>query len=141
MELTLEQNNHPKREKGLPFYPHFVLEDLTVILVYLVLLMGIITFAPRLFFPPEAFDPANPFVTPAHIKPEWYFLASYQFLKVVPLKVLGISLQIAAVAFLFFLPFLDRGPERHPCKRPIFTVLTVLGILTLVGLSIWGYYS
>ncbi len=137
----MEQKRPQKRDKGLPFYPNFVLEDVAVILIYLVLLLGIITFFPRLFFPPEAFDRADPFMTPPHIKPEWYFLASYQFLKVVPNKVLGISLQMAFVAVLFFLPFIDRDSERHPLNRPIFTMLAVLGVLALLVLSIWGHYS
>ncbi|MBI2876182.1 MAG: hypothetical protein HYY20_04810 [Candidatus Tectomicrobia bacterium] len=130
-----------RRETGLPFYPHFVIEDVIVILVYLILFLGIIFFFPFLFFPPEAFERADPFVTPAHIKPEWYFLASYQLLKVVPGKVLGVSLQILVVAFLFFLPLIDRSPERHPLKRPLFTILAILGLLSFVGLSVWGHYS
>lgn len=130
-----------KREKGIPFYPHFIIEDVVVILVYLIMFLGIIFFLPLLFFPPEAFERADPFVTPAHIKPEWYFLASYQLLKVVPNKILGVSLQILAMVFLFILPLIDRGPERHPLRRPLFTLLAVLGLLSVVGLSVWGFYS
>lgn len=130
-----------KREKGIPFYPHFIIEDVVVILVYLMMFLGIIFFFPLLFFPPEAFERADPFVTPAHIKPEWYFLVSYQLLKVVPNKILGVSLQILAVAFLFFLPLIDRSPERHPLRRPFFTVLAILALLSVIGLSVWGFYS
>ncbi len=38
---------------------------------FLALLLGILFFAPGMFFPESAFEPADPFVTPPHIKPEW----------------------------------------------------------------------
>jgi ubiquinol-cytochrome c reductase cytochrome b subunit len=31
------------------------------------------------------------FVTPEHIKPEWYFLWAYQTLKIFPSEMLGLS--------------------------------------------------
>ena len=46
--------------------------------------LAVVFFDPYLFFPKDAFIPANAFVTPAHIKPEWYFLANYQTLKIFP---------------------------------------------------------
>jgi len=130
-----------KYEDGIPFYPHFVLKDLTIILIYLVIFFFIIFFIPNLFFPKDAFEPADPFVTPAHIKPEWYFLASYQILKIFPSELMGIAANTLIVLFLFFLPFIDRSEKRHPLDRPIFTTLVILGLLAFIGLSIWGHYS
>ena len=70
-------------------------------------------FAPMLFIPPTALEPANPFVTPPGIKPEWYFLWAYQTLKIFPNKALGLAAQGAAMTFLALLPFLDRGPRNN----------------------------
>ena len=98
-------------------------------------------FAPTCLFTPDAFFPANPFQTPAHIKPEWYFLANYQMLKIFPNEFLGLLVQGAAVTFLAILPFIDRGPERHPLKRPLFVALTAAGIVLYIALIIWGHYS
>ena len=36
-------------------------------------------------------EPANPRATPVGIKPEWYFLAIYQYLRLMPTNFLGIS--------------------------------------------------
>jgi len=126
---------------GIPFFPHFVLEDLRAIAIYLACLLAVLFFDPYLFFPKDAFIPANPFQTPAHIKPEWYFLANYQTLKIFPNELIGLSLQGAAMTFLALLPFIDRGRERHPLKRPLFLACFIGGLLIWIGLGIWGHYS
>jgi ubiquinol-cytochrome c reductase cytochrome b subunit len=45
------------------------------------------------------------------------------------------------MTLLALLPFLDRGPERRPAKRPIFVAVYVLSLLIFVAISIWGHYS
>ena len=112
-----------------------------MICFFLAALLTVVIFAPTIFIPPDALEPANPFTTPAHIKPEWYFLWAYQTLKIFPSKFLGLAAQGALMTFLALLPFIDRGPERRPAQRPIFVTCYVLGVLILIGLSIWGHYS
>ena len=126
---------------GIPFYPNYALQDLTAIAVYFAIFTLVVFFDPYLFFPPTAFVPANPFQTPAHIKPEWYFLANYQTLKLFPSEFLGLAVQGIAMTFLAFLPFIDRGKEKHPLKRPLFLALSIGGIITYVTLMIWGHFS
>lgn len=126
---------------GIPFFPNYALEDLRSIAIYLACFLAVLFFDPYLFFPRDAFIPANPFATPAHIKPEWYFLANYQTLKIFPNELIGLSLQGAAMTFLALLPFIDRGPERNPLKRPLFLACFIGGLLLWIGLSIWGHYS
>lgn len=131
-------DDHPG---GIPFFPNYALQDMTSIMVYLALFMAVVFFDPYLFFPKDAFIAANPYQTPAHIKPEWYFLANYQTLKIFPSEFLGLSVQGVAMTFLAMLPFIDRGGEKHPLKRPLFMACAVGGILLWIGLSIWGHYS
>jgi ubiquinol-cytochrome c reductase cytochrome b subunit len=126
---------------GIRFFPDYALEDLRSISIYLACFFAVVFFDPYLFFPKEAFIAANPFVTPAHIKPEWYFLANYQTLKIFPNEIIGLSLQGAAMTFLALLPFIDRGRERHPLKRPIFLICAISGLLLWIGLGVWGHYS
>ena len=126
---------------GIPFFPDYALEDLRSILIYLVLFLAVVFFDPYIFFPKDAFLPANPLATPAHIKPEWYFLANYQTLKIFPNELIGLSVQGVAMTFLALLPFVDRGGERHPLKRPLFMVCAIGGLLLWIGLSVWGHYS
>ena len=125
----------------VPFFPHMVMEDLRSLFVFLAVLTLLVFYFPQFAFPPDALEPANPLETPAHIKPEWYFLANYQFLKVVPNEFLGILLQLLAGVVVFFLPFLDRSPERHPLRRPVFTSIVTAALLAYVALAVWGHYS
>jgi len=132
---------HEDHPGGIPFYPNYLLSDMTSIVIYLIFFLLIIFFVPNLFFPKDAFLPANPFQTPAHIKPEWYFLPNYQTLKIFPNEFIGLMIQGAGMTFLALLPFIDRGKERHPLKRPLFMVCSISGILLWIGLMIWGHYS
>ena len=125
----------------IPFFPDFALEDLRSIAIFMAIFLAVVFFDPYLFFTKDSFIPANPFVTPAHIKPEWYFLANYQTLKIFPNELIGLSLQGAAMTFLALLPFIDRGPERHPLKRPLFLACAIGGLLLWIGLSVWGHLS
>ena len=126
---------------GIPFFPNYALQDLTSICIYFAIFLAVVFFAPNLPFTPDAFVPADPFKTPAHIKPEWYFLANYQILKIFPSELLGLSVQAIAMTFLALLPLIDRSPERHPMRRPLFLICTVAGILLWIGLTVWGHFS
>jgi ubiquinol-cytochrome c reductase cytochrome b subunit len=126
---------------GIPFFPNYLLQDLGSIMLYLAIFFTVLFFDPYLFLPRDAFIPADPFLTPAHIKPEWYFLPNYQTLKLFPSEFLGLAIQGVAMTFLAILPFIDRGSERHPLKRPMFMICAITGILAWIGLMVWGHYS
>lgn len=132
---------HEEHPGGIPFFPNYLLQDMTSIAVYLAIFFTLLFFFPQIFFPKDAFIPANPYLTPAHIKPEWYFLANYQTLKLFPNEFIGLAVQGVAMTFIALLPFIDRGAERHPLKRTIFLVCSIIGIMTWLGLTIWGHYS
>jgi quinol-cytochrome oxidoreductase complex cytochrome b subunit len=137
---------HPEypEEDTIPFFPNYII--LEVIVSYLVL-AALIVLATVL--PIGLEEKANPFSTPEHIKPEWYFLWIYQFIKLPPYVVgpgllaelAGIFIPAIGILLLILLPFLDRKPERHPLRRRL--ALTVMGVILVifVALSIWGWYS
>ena len=58
-------------------------------IVFVALIFGVL----GLLLPVGIGEPADPLNTPAHVKPEWYFLALYQLLKYIP-KVAGVVLPI-----------------------------------------------
>ena len=136
-----ESYHYQSHPGGIPFFPNYALQDLTSICIYFAIFLAVVFFWPNMPFTPDAFVPADPFKTPAHIKPEWYFLANYQTLKIFPSELLGLSVQAAAMTFLAFLPFIDRSPERNPKRRPLFMVLVIAGIVAWIGLSVWGHLS
>lgn len=58
----------------IPFHPYYTVKDVIGVLVVLALFLTLNFLAPDFFAEPDNFIPADPLVTPAHIKPEWYFL-------------------------------------------------------------------
>ena len=135
----------PRPKELLPFWPHYVLSEF--IAWYLILGLLIILAA---IFPAGLEDKANALSTPEHVKPEWYFLAVYQFLKVAAVfnflgadapRLLGILLPGAGLGLLFFLPFLDKGKKRPMRLRPIMLVSVVTVLIVIIALTIWGQYS
>jgi ubiquinol-cytochrome c reductase cytochrome b subunit len=132
---------HEENPDGIPFFPQYTMEELGVVCFFLAILVGVTFFAPQIFIPLSALEPADPFTTPEHIKPEWYFLWAYQTLKIFPSKLIGLGVQGALMTFLALLPFIDRGPERRPAKRPVFVAVYLLSLLVMIGISVWGHYS
>ncbi len=133
--------HHEEHRGGYPFFPDFVLKESYMVLGFFALMLFIITFAPALFLPEDAAIPADPQSTPAHIKPEWYFLAPYQMLKLVPNKLVGISLQIAMVTLFLLWPFIDRKEEDNILKRRGMLALFIAALVGWIVLTIWGRYS
>lgn len=88
----------------VPFHSYYSSKD---VLGYLMALSGfffIVLYMPNLLTDPENFIPANPLVTPVHIKPEWYFLWVYAILRSIPNKLGGVIALAAAILILFILP-------------------------------------
>jgi ubiquinol-cytochrome c reductase cytochrome b subunit len=120
---------------GIPFFPNHVLKELTLFPWFI---LGLITIV--ILFPIGLGDKANPLVTPEGIKPEWYFLPAYQLLKYFP-KLLGIFASSIPLILLFLWPFLDRGPQRQPARRPLSTAIGAAAILLALALGVVGHLS
>nr|AEQ28449.1 cytochrome b [Hapalopsittaca melanotis] len=122
----------------IPFHPYFSLKDLLGFTIMLPLLTTLALFSPNLLGDPENFTPANPLVTPPHIKPEWYFLFAYAILRSIPNKLGGVLALAASVLILFLSPLLHKSKQRTMTFRPIsqllfWTLAANLFILTWVG--------
>lgn len=128
-----------------PFFPNHFLRQLILVSVLLALLVLLSSLAP-----PPMIPKADPFDTPEYVKPSWYFLGAYQFLKVSEYlsflgpwapKVFGVLAQGLAAMVLWFLPFWDRNPERHPSRRPVAIRAGITVVFLFLGMTIWGYFS
>lgn len=145
----MSDNKHPadgsKPKNFLPFWPHYMLSEF--IAWYIVL--GILVTLSALF-PAGLEGKANALATPPHVKPEWYFLAVYQFLKVAAVfsflgpeapRLMGILLPGIGMGLLFFLPFLDRSPKRPASKRPVMLAVLIIVLVVFVYLTIAGQWG
>ncbi len=129
------EKREPEDRSWLPFFPHYLLDE--VIAWYAML--GVIVVLASLF-PAGLEEQANPLQTPAHIKPEWYFLAVYQELKLVP-RTIGVLTPMIGVLILILLPFMDRSPHKQWRRRPLAVGLALIVLVATVILSIWGWVS
>jgi cytochrome b6-f complex subunit 4 len=129
---------NPETHKDtIPFYPDHLSTEVKVMIgiVVLALLVGIL----GMLFPVGLQPPADPMDTPAHVKPEWYFLALYQLLKFIP-KTIGALIPVLLVLVLALWPFFDRKQDTKKATR-IRLIAVTAGLILLIALTIWGEVS
>nr|ACQ72840.1 cytochrome b [Quiscalus niger] len=122
----------------IPFHPYYTIKDILGFALMLSLLVSLALFSPNLLGDPENFTPANPLVTPPHIKPEWYFLFAYAILRSIPNKLGGVLALAASILVLFLIPLLHTSKLRSMTFRPLSQILfwalvANILILTWVG--------
>ncbi|ATA60418.1 cytochrome CBB3 [Geobacillus stearothermophilus] len=137
---AVRKPNIPKDYSEYPgktevFWPNFLLKEWLVGSVFLVGFLCLTVAHPS---PLERIaDPTDTTYVPL---PDWYFLFLYQLLKYSyasgPYTVVG-AIIIPGLAFgaLLLAPFLDRGPERRPWKRPVATGMMLLALASIVYLT------
>lgn len=153
LHLVFIQNqgmSEPEAFKRLPdaqkkyekFFPDFALKDAMVWLLTLNVLATLVTLFPW-GLGPEA-DPFAP--APQGIKPEWYFLAMFQFLKIIPATVgpfegemLGLGF-FSLIGLIFAItPFIDCG--KHPQISKWAGLFGQIVCIGFVVFTIWGFLA
>nr|QLY89986.1 cytochrome b [Epidalea calamita] len=122
----------------IPFHAYYSYKDIFGFAIMLALLALLSTFAPNLLGDPDNFTPANPLVTPPHIKPEWYFLFAYAILRSIPNKLGGVLALLFSIMILLLMPFLHTSKQRTLMFRPLaklffWTLVANTLILTWIG--------
>lgn len=132
--------NQPKDYSEYPgkteaFWPDFLLKEWMVGAVFLIGYLLLTVAHPSPLEGPA--DPTNAAYIPL---PDWYFLFLYQLLKYTyasgPYNIIGaIVIPALAIGALMLMPFLDKGPERRPSKRPVPTALMLLAVAAMFYLT------
>jgi hypothetical protein len=69
----------------------------------------------------------------------------YQILKFASFEGSGIYYALGAVTLLIaglvVLPFIDRGSERNPRVRPVYTTIGIILVAELIVLTVWGFLT
>jgi ubiquinol-cytochrome c reductase cytochrome b subunit len=115
------------------FYPRQVIIDMAFVLIVMGVVGMLAHFVPATLGPVA--DPSNSNYQP---RPEWYYLPFFQWLKFWegPKTVIGVVLIPAILIILvFLLPFMDRGQERRPWKRPIPVGSVLIVLIGMIGLG------
>src|SRR3954469_3053636 len=125
------------KAQGKPFFPYAVTKDslMAVIVMAVIITLSIVLGA-------ELGPKADPTTTTYVPRPEWYFFFLFEVLRVikppalVPFATIGVP--TIGMILLFLLPFVDRGPERRPERRPIATTFGLFVIAAMAYLTYLG---
>nr|Q9TDL9.1 RecName: Full=Cytochrome b; AltName: Full=Complex III subunit 3; AltName: Full=Complex III subunit III; AltName: Full=Cytochrome b-c1 complex subunit 3; AltName: Full=Ubiquinol-cytochrome-c reductase complex cytochrome b subunit [Lagenorhynchus obscurus]AAD54443.1 cytochrome b [Lagenorhynchus obscurus]AAP78887.1 cytochrome b [Lagenorhynchus obscurus]AAP78888.1 cytochrome b [Lagenorhynchus obscurus] len=136
-----ESNNPtgiPSNMDMIPFHPYYTIKDILGALFLILALLTLTLFTPDLLGDPDNYTPANPLSTPAHIKPEWYFLFAYAILRSIPNKLGGVLALLLSILILVFIPMLQTSKQRSMMFRPFsqllfWTLIADLLTLTWIG--------
>tara|TARA_B100000768_G_scaffold130709_1_gene121369 strand:- start:8174 stop:8656 length:483 start_codon:yes stop_codon:yes gene_type:complete len=115
---------------GEPAWPNDLLYIFPVVILgTFAILIGLAVLEPSGFG-----EPANPFATPLEILPEWYFFPTFNLLRVLPNKLLGIGAMAAVPLGLITVPFIENVNKfQNPFRRPISSIV----FLTSSVIAIW----
>ena len=122
---------------GEPFFPDAAWKDA----VFACLVMAVILALAIFVGAPHLGKPADPTVIQASPRPDWYFLWYFAVLALIPPAmenwvILGVPALIGAL--LFAVPFVSRGGERSPLRRPWSVAAVLFMLVALAALTIEG---
>jgi ubiquinol-cytochrome c reductase cytochrome b subunit len=121
------------------FYPRQVGMDMGASLL-IVLALAVVAYFLPIRLGPEAVPSDTSYIP----RPEWYYLPMFQWLKVVGGKwsLLGGIVLPGVLATLFAaIPFLDRGRERRPWRRPVVVAGFTMFVACYAGLGALSYHD
>ncbi len=125
------------KNQGKPFFPYAIAKDsiMACVTLAVIILMSIL-------FGAELGPKADPTTTTYTPRPEWYFFFLFELLRVVKppelVFIATIGIPTLCLVLLLVLPFIDRGPERHPLRRPIATTAGIATIAAMAYLTVLG---
>ncbi len=125
------ESDRPEDAKTFPFFPDHVLTELAIAAFLMFL-----TTCLALIFPVGMGEPADPLVTPEHIKPEWYFFWAFRWLKLMS-DTDAVVTQGLFILFVMAWPFIDGWIRRRWKASEISVFIGVIVILYLLGLTVW----
>nr|AKU61253.1 cytochrome b [Lasiurus seminolus] len=125
----------PANMDMIPFHPYHTIKDILGFGLFLMTFLTITLFYPDMLGEPDNYMPADPMVTPPHIKPEWYFLFAYAILRSVPNKLGGVLALALSILILIIMPMIHTSKQRSMSFRPISQCVFWLLVINLVTLT------
>jgi ubiquinol-cytochrome c reductase cytochrome b subunit len=103
VEIKAKKDAQGKPLDGIPFHPYYTVHDIMGVAGFLIVFTAVIFFAPEFggyFLEYNNFIPANPFQTPPHIAPVWYFTPFYSMLRATTDDLVNVLCLIVGLATL-----------------------------------------
>lgn len=124
------------KAQGKSFWPYIIFKDTTAVFIVFAIVVAV-----ALWRGAELEDLANPTDTTYNPRPEWYFLSVFQLLKYFPGKSEAFAIVLLptlVILALLALPFLDKGPKRHPADRKWLVAAGWMAVLGVIILTVQG---
>lgn len=150
---TKTEHNAPliDREKPdyKPWYPYNILYmvELVFFMFFMILLvpslLTLINNVPALFSPLPQVSPSSPLASTVPPYPPWFLLFVYKAMDFHLVSVIGtfwgtVLFAGAPLIYILLLPLFDRSRSLRLIDRPVTLSLGILGLIYMIGLSIWG---
>ncbi len=121
----------PEPRESVPFFPHHLLKEAATVPLLIAVLLALV-----LFLPEHVRTPADPYDTPAHIKPEWYFFWTFRWLKLT-----GLTFAVLSTGFVGFLavvwPFIDAWIRKKRPGSEISVGIGIAAVVIVLLLTVW----
>lgn len=142
--VEIKGPNAPKDAKGkpldgIPFHPYYSVHDLLGVGFFLMAFSAVVFFAPEFggyFLEYNNFIPADPFKTPPHIAPVWYFTPFYSMLRAITGEMLYVLIACVLLGAIF-----GAGKSQLDGKLKgaiIGAAVVVSGLLLAIDAKFWG---
>jgi ubiquinol-cytochrome c reductase cytochrome b subunit len=139
-KVSYRQRYRELLARGIPFYPDAAYRDAIVAFVAVLLVVALAA----VVGPPAIGKPADPTIVVADPRPDWYFYGYFALLALIPREaesLVIIGLPLFAFAYLFALPLLFPGGERHWSRRPAALAVVFVPLVAYTALTIAGFRS
>ena len=139
VEIKAHKDAKGRPLDGIPFHPYYTVHDIFAVSVFLMVFTAIVFFAPELggyFLEYNNFIPADPFKTPLHIAPVWYFTPYYSMLRAVTDEMM-----YALMACVLVGAFLALTRLRMPGLLKAVVLIGALGLVAMmisIDAKFWG---
>jgi mono/diheme cytochrome c family protein len=152
-QKVFKQYKEDVRTRGKPFYPYAMLHDTIMSLVVVAVIIGLAIVwkwsIPGHHDSTESGwlgklydDPADPGTFSFVPRPDWYFYFLFYLLRIFKWPdsvILGtVGIPTILLILLISMPFIDLRAERHPLRRPVALVASVLVIVSMGVLTYKG---
>ena len=121
----------PSASPYFNFFPDHFYTELMLGLLLMIILSALATILPA-----SLGSPADPLTTPDVIKPEWFFYATFRWLKLFGATAAVLSMGLI-VGAMFVWPWIDAVLRRLTGRQEISTYIGIVATLALIGLTIW----
>jgi ubiquinol-cytochrome c reductase cytochrome b subunit/cytochrome b6 len=129
------KGDEKEEKKTFPLWPDHVFTELIMVSIIMITLVVL-----SILFPVHLGEPADPNITPLHIKPEWYFYPVFRWLKITNLTV-GVLGPIIFIIILFLWPYIDRFFERKWPGMELGFWIGIAGMITINIFLVWEIFG